>query len=58
MPTRCREVLCAARSNGDRSKPRKEGARGRGRSREDDDFHAPLGFGEDMPDFMKIAARA
>ena len=46
------------RPNGDRAKPHKEGARGRGRSRDDDDFHAPLGFGEDMPDFMKIAVRA
>jgi hypothetical protein len=31
---------------------------GRRRSREDDDFHAPTGFGQDMPAFMKIAVRA
>jgi len=48
----------SARSHGDGGKPRKEGSRSRSRSRENDDFHAPLGFGEDMPDFMKIAARA
>jgi superfamily II DNA/RNA helicase len=48
----------SARPHGDRDKPHKPGPRGRNRSREDDDFHAPLGFGEDMPDFMKIAVRA
>jgi superfamily II DNA/RNA helicase len=48
----------ATRPSGDRVKPRKESARGRGRSRDDDNFHAPMGFGEDMPDFMKIAVRA
>jgi superfamily II DNA/RNA helicase len=47
-----------ARSRGDDDKPHKEGPRGRNRARESDDFHAPLGFGEDMPDFMKIAVRA
>jgi superfamily II DNA/RNA helicase len=48
----------ARSSHGDGSKPRKEGSRNRSRSRDDDDFHAPLGFGEDMPDFMKTAVRA
>jgi superfamily II DNA/RNA helicase len=43
-----------ARPHGE-AKPRKEGRR---RSHEDDDFHAPTGFGEDMPAFMKIAVRA
>jgi superfamily II DNA/RNA helicase len=47
----------AAQAYGIKRKAHKDGAKGR-RSRDDDDFHAPLGFGEDMPDFMKIAVRA
>jgi hypothetical protein len=45
----------AAGAYGDRAKARKES---RHRRHEDDDVHAPVGFGEDMPAFMKIAVRA
>jgi superfamily II DNA/RNA helicase len=45
----------AVKTHGGIAKPRKESRR---RPHEDDDFHAPTGFGEDMPDFMKIAVRA
>ena len=44
-----------ATAYGDKADARKEGRR---RPREDDDFRAPIGFGEDMPAFMKIAVRA
>jgi superfamily II DNA/RNA helicase len=44
-----------ATAYGDRADARKESRR---RPREDDDLRAPIGFGEDMPAFMKIAVRA
>ena len=45
----------AAGAYGDKAKERKES---RHRRHEDEDAHAPIGFGEDMPAFMKIAVRA